>query len=272
MAVLYGVAANASISKVMLTGLGPGLLFCVMMMVYNHYICTKHGWDPATRFSVAEVARSFRASFVSLMIPVILVGGICAGVFTPTEAAGAAVLFVLAAELVLQRRLALASLKQSLLITARLSGSVLFILATASLVAFVMTVDGIPRQLTQLIATLSTDRTVVLLMINAILFVAGMFLDPVAGIIIFVPLLLPTIKMIGVDTLHFGVIVMVNLACGLLTPPVGSVLFITSAVTRLPIERLVFELLPFYGMLMLLMLVVTFVPELSLWLPRQLFD
>jgi tripartite ATP-independent transporter DctM subunit len=105
MAVLYGVAANASISKVMLAGLGPGILFCVMMMIYNHYICTKHGWDPATPFSAGEVVRSFRASFFSLMIPVILVGGICTGIFTPTEAAGAAVLFVLAAEFMFRRRL-----------------------------------------------------------------------------------------------------------------------------------------------------------------------
>jgi tripartite ATP-independent transporter DctM subunit len=272
MAVLYGVAANASIGKVMLAGLGPGIVFCLMMMVYNHVVCVRMKWDPPTGFSIREVGSSLKSASVSLMIPVILIGGIVGGIFTPTEAAAAAVLFVFAADLVIYRQLDVATVKHTFLTTVRISGSVLLILATASLVTFVMTVDGVPQALTRTLSSLTTDRTIILILINVILFVAGMFIDPVAGIVLFVPLLLPTAKLIGVDNVHFGIIVMVNLACGLLTPPIGSVLFITSAVTRFPVAKLVVELLPFYAMLIIMMALVSFVPAISLWLPNMLMS
>lgn len=271
MMVLYGVSANQSIARVLVAGVGPGLIVAGVLMAYNHFLAVRHRWAAQEPFAWRRIARVFLKSGPALLTPVILMGGIVLGVFTPTEAAAVAVFYVLTVDLLVHRRLDWAKFRAVLLRTARLTGAVLLILSTASLASFILTTEAVPLRLTQFLLSLTTDRIAILLLINLILLLAGMFLDPVSGIIVFVPLLTPTVKAIGLDMVHFGVIVVTNLAIGLLTPPVGPVLYVVSAVGRISVERLIVAMLPFYVVLTLALLVVTFFPSVSLWLPALIW-
>jgi tripartite ATP-independent transporter DctM subunit len=222
-------------------------------------------------FRVSVLGQSFARAFLSLLTPVIIVGGILFGLFTPTEAAIAACFWALFLGLVVYRTLTWRRFLRVSFDTIETTAVVLFIVGGASIFAWILTSTRVTEQFAALILTISENPIIVLLLINLILILVGCFLETVAAITILVPVLLPIVVKVGVDPVHFGVIMVLNLMIGLLTPPIGMVLYVLSRVAKLPFERCVAATAPFLVPLVTVLLLVTLIPGLSMWLPTLIY-
>ncbi|WP_416208097.1 TRAP transporter large permease [Chelativorans sp. M5D2P16] len=269
--VIYGVVAGASIGQLFAAGLIPGLLmaFALMIMVAWYAVKRNYPRDQAFRFSVLWI--TFRRAFLSLLTPIIIVGGILSGAFTPTEAAIAACVWALFLGLVVYRTLSWRRFLRVSFDTIETTAVVLFIVAAASIFAWILTSNRVPEHFASLILGFSESPVVVLLLINLILFAVGCFMETVAAITILVPVLLPIALKMDVDPVHFGVIMVLNLMIGLLTPPVGMVLYVLSRVSKVPFERCMAATMPFLVPLFVVLMLVTFVPALTMWLPTLFY-
>ncbi len=268
--VIYGVLASESIGQLFIAGFIPGLLMGVALMIMVAIYAHRRHYPRDAGFSVRELGRSFLVGLPSLFTPVIIIGGIATGIFTPTEAAIAAVFYGLFLGLIVYRSLSFRDLVQVSLETVETTAIILLIVAGASIFAWILTENQITERFAALILNLSHNKIVVLLLINAILFVVGFFMETIAAITILVPVLLPIAVQVGVDPVHFGVIMVLNLMIGLLTPPVGMVLYVLSRVAKIPFERCASATLPFLIPLVIVLLLVTFIPQISMWLPTML--
>ncbi|WP_159592556.1 TRAP transporter large permease [Chelativorans xinjiangense] len=269
--VIYGVVAGASIGQLFAAGLIPGLLMSLALMAMVAWYAHKRGYPRDQAFRVAVLRATFARAFLSLMTPVIIVGGILSGAFTPTEAAIAACAWALFLGFVVYRTLPLKHFLRVSFDTIETTAVVLFIVAAASIFAWILTSNRVPEHFASLILAVSENPIVVLLLINLILLVVGCFMETVAAITILVPILLPIAVKMGVDPVHFGVIIVLNLMIGLLTPPIGMVLYVLSRVSKVPFERCVAATMPFLVPLLLVLLLVTFVPALTMWLPTLIY-
>lgn len=269
--VIYGVVAGASIGQLFAAGLVPGLLMAVSLMLIVAYIARVRRYPRDQAFDLCLLWRAFKSAFLSLMTPVIIVGGILMGIFTPTEAAIAACFYALALGLLVYRTLTWKRFLRVSMDTIETTAVILFIVAGASIFAWILTSTRTAEQFAALILQISEHPFVVLLLINMILILVGCFLETVAAITILVPVLLPIAVFVGVDPVHFGVIMVLNLMIGLLTPPVGMVLYVLSRVARVPFERAVVATLPFMVPLVVVLLLITFVPAVTLWLPSLIY-
>ncbi|MFC6488305.1 TRAP transporter large permease [Nitratireductor sp. GCM10026969] len=269
--VIYGVVAGASIGQLFAAGLIPGLLmaFALMIMVAWYAVKRNYPRDQAFRFSVLWI--TFRRAFLSLLTPIIIVGGILSGAFTPTEAAIAACVWALFLGLLVYRTLSWRRFLRVSFDTIETTAVVLFIVAAASIFAWILTSNRVPEHFASLILGFSESPVVVLLLINLILFAVGCFMETVAAITILVPVLLPIALKMDVDPVHFGVIMVLNLMIGLLTPPVGMVLYVLSRVSKVPFERCMAATLPFLVPLFVVLMLVTFLPALTMWLPTLFY-
>lgn len=269
--VLYGVMTSTSIAKLFAGGFVPGVLMGLGLMAYAYYAGKQRGYlGRDRRASLGEVARGFLDALLALLTPLIIIGGIIGGIFTATESGVVAVAYALFLGLFIYRELKLSELPRILYETGVTTGTVLFILGTASLFTWLLTVQQIPQQLTAAMMSLNADRIVVLLMVNLALLVAGTFIDTISALIIFTPLFLPLVKSVGVDPIHFGIIVAVNLTIGMITPPVGVVLFVTSAIGKVSIREMWPDLLPMIAVLIGILAVTTYWDGLVMWLPNLL--
>jgi tripartite ATP-independent transporter DctM subunit len=268
--VIYGVLASESIGQLFVAGFIPGLLMGVALMIMVAIYAHRRHYPRDAQFSVRELGRSFVVGLPSLFTPVIIIGGIASGVFTPTEAAIAAVFYGLLLGLLVYRSLSLRSLVQVSMETVETTAIILLIVAGASIFAWILTENQITERFAALILGFSRNKIVVLILINVILFVVGFFMETIAAITILVPVLLPIAVQVGVDPVHFGVIMVLNLMIGLLTPPVGMVLYVLSRVAKVPFERCAAATAPFIIPLVIVLLLVTFVPWISMWLPTVL--
>jgi tripartite ATP-independent transporter DctM subunit len=231
----------------------------VALMIMVAWYAHQRKYPRDHRFSISDVWRTFLGAFLSLLTPIIIIGGIATGMFTPTEAAIAATVYALFLGLVIYRTLNWRRLLKVSMDTIETTAIIMLIVAGASLFAWVLTANRVTEQLSALI-----------LGINLILFLVGFFMETIAALTILVPVLLPIAVAIGVDPVHFGIIVVLNLMIGLLTPPVGMVLYVLSRVANEPFERCVTATLPFLVPLVVVLLLVTFVPQLTMWLPNLL--
>lgn len=267
--VIYAYIMQVSVGGLFLAGFVPGLLTGVGLMLMTALIANRKNLPPAhKRASVAEVGSAFGSAFLPLLTPIIILGGILGGIFTPTEAAGVAVVYALFLSLFVLRTMSVRDLPRLLLRTGLSSAIILLAVGTAAIFGWAATMSGAPNQLAAFVRSISTDPYVVLFAVNILLLVVGMFLDAGPAILILGPILGPAMAQLGVDPLHFAIVMCVNLTIGLATPPMGLVLFVASAVSRERIEHIAREMLPYYVVHIAIIALVTYVPALSLTVPR----
>jgi len=269
--VIYGVLASASIGKLFAAGFVPGLLMALALMVMIGVMARRRGYPVDAAFRIANLMVRTRDAFLSLMTPVIVAGGIISGILTPTEAAIAAAAYALFLGLFVYRSLTLKGLAWVSIRSIETTAVVLFVVAAASIFAWILTSNSVAVDLAAYVLTLTDSKITLTLIILALLLAVGCVMETIAAMIILVPVLLPVAIQFGFDPTHFGVVMVLALMISLLTPPVGVVLYVLSSISGLSFERCVVATAPFLVPLIVVLLLVAFVPELSLWLPGLIF-
>ncbi|QCI65905.1 TRAP transporter large permease [Phreatobacter stygius] len=268
--VIYGMMANVSIGALFLGGIIPGLVMTIFMMAYVWWCARKYGMGRDQAFRWRVLFYTFIAAVPALMTPVIIIGGMAFGWFTPTEAAIAACAWALMLGAFLYRSLSWKQLYKVTLDTVETTAGVLLIVAAASLFGWVLTTTRLTEQAADALLSITTNPYIILVLVNLLLLVVGCFLETIAAISILVPVLMPILLKVGVDPIHFGVVMTLNLMVGLLHPPLGMVLFVLARISGLSVERTTMAILPWLVPLLLSLLAITFIPELTLWLPRYM--
>jgi len=269
--VVYGVMASASVGQLFTAGFIPGLLMAIALMLLVAWYAKKRNYPRDKSFSIRLLGTTFKHAFLSLLTPVIIVGGILTGAFTPTEAAISACVYALILGVVVYRTLTWKRLIHVSMDTIETSAIILLIVAAASIFAWILTSNRVTEQFAGLLMTMTDSPFLILLMLNVVLFIVGCFMETVAAITILVPVLLPIAVGVGVDPVHFGVIMVLNLMIGLLTPPVGMVLYVLSRVSGISFERCSAATFPFLLPLIAVLALITFVPAFSMWLPTLIY-
>jgi len=268
--IIYGVLSGTSIARLFIAGIVPGLLLGIGLMGYVYYAARRYGHPISEPVPLPQKAVAVGRAIPALMLPVIILGGILSGVFSPTESAAVAVIYALLVSTLLYRTLTFADLWRALNDTAVLTAGIMLIVAVAKMVSFVLGFDNIPAKVATAMLSISTDKIILLIMINLFLLLLGLFLEPLAAMIMTMPVLLEIAKLLELDLVHLGMIVVLNLVIGLATPPVGLCLFIVCAIGRVSLEEVSRAVLPMLGICLIVLLLVTFVPELVLFLPQLL--
>lgn len=268
--IIYSAASGigVSIGDLFLAGIVPGFLTAVLLMFVAWRVAVKRGYPGGVFPGWRELGKALLFSIPGLMTAIIIMGGILSGVFTATESSAIAVIYTVMVGVLVYRTVGWAKLVEAAQQSVKITAMVLLIIGAATAFGFALAILEAPAQLAGLIMTITENPILVLLIINVILLVLGTFMDMSPLIVITTPILLPVAMEVGVDPVHFGIIMMLNLGIGLVTPPVGSVLFVGAAVGETPVEKAVKTIWPFYGALILALLAITFVPELSLALPN----
>ena len=264
--ILYGVSAEVSIGELFIAGFGPGILISLALMAFVWVYCKIKGWGKNDGDGRLSFGKATLQAGWALLMPVIILGGIYGGVFTPTEASAVAVFYALVVGVVIYREIKIKDLYAILRKSAISSAVIMFIIANAGLFAFLITRAGVPDAIGRWLEAVLQSPTMFLLGVNAALFIIGMFIETSAAIIVLAPILAPVAMHFGVDPVHFGLIMVVNLAMGMITPPFGVNLFAACTVARISLDRIVGHLLPFVGVILVCLLVITYVPSLSLGL------
>lgn len=267
--VLYSLAAGGtvSIASLFIAGIGPGLLLSAVMMGLCLYFARKRNYPKGEVIPLKQALKICVDALWGLFTMVIILGGILSGIFTATESASIAVVWAFFVTMFIYRDYKWHELPKLLHRTVRTLSIVMILIAFAASFGYIMTLMQIPSKITALFLTLSDNRYVILMCINFMLLVLGTLMDMAPLILILTPILLPVVVDIGVDPVHFGMIMLVNLGIGLITPPVGAVLFVGAAIGKVTIENTIKALLPFYAALFMVLLAVTYIPAISLWLP-----
>ncbi len=268
--IIFGVLSGVSISKLFLAGVVPGLMLGFGLLGYAWWHARRRGYPVAPKAGLGERALAIGRASPALILPLIILGGILSGVFTPTESAAVAAIYALVIGMFFYRAITPSGLGRALTATVVMTSSIMFIVAIASMVSFVFAYDSIPADIARGILELTDNRVALLLLITVFLLVLGLFLEPLAAMILSLPVLLPIVQELGIDPVHFGVIVVLNLAIGLATPPVGLCLFVVCAIGKVPLERVSRASMPMLGICVLVLLAVIFVPELALFLPSMI--
>lgn len=270
--IVYAMTDNSvSITGLFLAGVVPGFLIALSLMVVNHIVSVRRGYRSSSELlDPAPLLRLFWRALPALMLPVIILGGIHLGIFTPTEASAAAVLYALLVGRFVYGTLQWNMLPAILFRSALMTASILFIVATSAVFAWVLTVGQIPQTMAAWIAGMALSPIELLIAINVLLLLVGIFIEPLPGVMIMVPILGPLADAAGLNPLHFAIVVIVNLTLGMVTPPVGGLLFVTSAVSGVRMGPMVREMVPMLAALFTVLMLLTFVPAFSTWLPGVL--
>jgi tripartite ATP-independent transporter DctM subunit len=266
--VVWGGTLNVSVGGLFLAGIIPGILIGLLQMSVVLVYAIKYNYPREARFSIMEVARSFKTSVLALVTPLIIIGGIVGGFVTPTEASLIAVIYSMLVSMLIFKTVTVKSFLKLLLTTLRLSAVVLFAVGTAAIYAWVMSFYKIPAFLVGAVSTLTTSPSVMLMIIVGIFLIVGMFIDGTPAIIIFAPLLKPLADSVGINPLHFAVVGCVSIAYGLVTPPYGLCLLITSKIAKINCIEPVREVCSFLGVMLIVLLLMIFVPDITLFMPR----
>jgi len=268
--VIYALVSGTSVGALFLAGVVPGLLMAVVLMIAVQIIATRRNMPRDDPVPLRDYPRLIWRGALPLSLPIVLLTGIYTGAFTPTEAAAVAALHALLLAGVVYRALDARALYTVVLESTRASAVITIIIAGAFLMSYAFTAEGVPQALAQWVDTLDLTQIQFLLLVNAVFLVLGCFLDVSVMLLVFVPMLLPSAKLLGVDLVHFGIVVVVNMMIGLVTPPFGMLLFVTNALTGIPIRDMIREGWVFLLMLMLLLLALVLFPQIVLWLPQSM--
>lgn len=269
--ILIGVVANISIAGLFAAGVVPAVINALGLIAYVIYISRKRGYGiEGAAIDWKEMAVAFLKAIPALFMVVIILGGILGGVFTPTEASAVAVVYGLFVSMVVYRDLSIAMLPKVFMETITVSGIVLFVIAMSAVVGYAMTISQAPQAVAEWLSGYAGNKIAFLLMVQIVFFSIGMFMDAVPALIILMPILVPIAAAGGINPIHFGILVEVNVALGMAHPPVGVCLYAACAVARIPMERIVKPMLPMIVVLIFTMLIITYVEGISMWLPRLL--
>jgi C4-dicarboxylate transporter DctM subunit len=267
--IIYGVLSGTSIGQLFMAGVVPGLLMMAGFLIYVSYRARRDGFPVSERVPMAERGPAVMKALPALFLPVIIIVGIKAGVFTPTEAAAVAVAYALLVG-AFYRDLTRERIWSALVTTAIVSSAILFITSMASIVAFVFTLEQVPTRITEAILAITENKLVILLLLNLFLLVLGMFIDPISILILAMPILLKIQLLLGMDPVHFGMMVVLNVVIGMATPPVGIQLFIVAAAAREPLVAVIREALPLVAICLVVLALVAFIPQVSMFLPHAM--
>ena len=268
--VIYALVSGASVGALFLGGVVPGFLMAFLMMVVVHIIATKRNMPREEKIPLSEWPSILFRGALPLSMPIVLLGGIYSGAFTPTEAAAVAAFHALILAGVVYRALTWKTFWGVVMESTRGSAVITMILAGSFMLNFAFTAEGVPQSMANWVEALQLSSLQFLLLVNLIFLILGCFLDVSVLLLVFVPMLLPTVKALGIDLVHFGVLVVLNMMIGLIHPPFGMLLFVTKALTGIPIGEMMKEGWPFIVMLLLLLLAMTVFPQIVLWLPQTM--
>jgi len=264
--IVYGISTEQSIGDLFVAGIGPGIMAGIGLLILAVVVSRRRKYGMglnAIRLSKYERFTALRDASLSLFLPIFVLGGIYAGIFTPTEAAAMAVFYALIVSIFVYKEIKLKDLPAILMASARTSSMVMFIVASGILFSFVLTAEQIPGQVSEALLASELTPVMFLIMVNVLLLVVGMFMETSSAILILAPVLLPVAMELGVDPIHFGIIMVLNLEIGMMTPPLGLNLFVASGLTGMNILRVAKAALPSVGVLLIALIIVTFVPQLS---------
>ncbi|WP_291864836.1 TRAP transporter large permease subunit [Maribacter sp.] len=268
--IVYSLASGGvSIAALFLAGYIPGIITGLFLMIVASFWAKKKGYKVGKKSTLKEVGSSFVRAFPSLMLLVVVIGGIVAGIFTATEASAIAVLYTLVLGII-YKEIKYKDLSQILLDSCGTTAIVMLLIGASMSMSWVMSYENIPQSISSVLLTVSDNPIIILLIINLILLFVGIFMDMTPAVLIFTPIFLPIIEKLGMDPIQFGIIMVMNLSIGLCTPPVGSVLFVGVGVANTTIEKVIKPLLPLFIAMIIALFLVTYFPQLSLWLPSLL--
>uniref|UniRef100_UPI004047AB1D TRAP transporter large permease n=1 Tax=Aliarcobacter sp. TaxID=2321116 RepID=UPI004047AB1D len=268
--IVYGVTAEVSIGKLFMAGIVPGIMIGIMMMIVTYIGAVRLGFkrtEPQP-FKV-RLARMKDATW-GLMTIVIVIGGIYGGIFTPTEAAAVAAIWAFFISVFIYKDIKISEFFNIALDSAKTTAMIMFIIANAMIFAHFLTIENIPQMITQSLISANVDKIMFLILVNIIL-IAGSFMEPSAIIMILVPLLLPVAVALGIDPIHFGIIITINMELGMVSPPVGLNLFVTSGLTGMSIKDVIVAAFPWTMTIFAGLMLVTYIPEIALWLPNLMY-
>ena len=269
--VMYSVSTNTSIGKLFMAGVVPGIMLACLLGVTTWVLARKKGYPRMTPATWAERSRAFRESAWGLLLIVVVMGGIYSGLFTPTEAAAVSAVYACVIAVFVFRDLKIKDIGKVLLSSAAMSAMLLYIITNAVLFSFLMTSEGIPQAMAGWIIDKGFGQIGFLLVVNLLLVLAGNVMEPSSIILIMAPILFPVATALGIDPVHFGIIMVVNMEIGMCHPPVGLNLYVASGITKMGITELTVAVMPWLATMVGFLLLVTYVPQISLWLPRLLF-
>ncbi|MEI6384766.1 MAG: TRAP transporter large permease [Betaproteobacteria bacterium] len=269
--ILYGTVTGSSVIQLLLGGILPGLLCVAALMAVTAWLALKRGYPRAERWpSFKQLWTDMFPALPALFAPIILIGGMLMGYFTPTEIAAVTVAYALLISWLFYRELTWPRLLEAGIETLRSSAGILLIVAVAALFGWVLSVEQVPQAMTQLMLSISTDPYALLLLVNVLLLIVGMFLDSTTAILVIAPIIAKPMMAAGVDPVHLGMVVIFNLMIGLLTPPMGLALFLVADIAKVKMKDVLIEMLPFYVPLGITLLMITYIPAITLWLPRMM--
>ncbi len=266
--VIYAISTNTSIGALFVAGVLPGILLTSMLCVVTWYLAKKHGFPRLAKASWGQSIKAFRDSVWGLMLVVIIIGGIYSGIFTATEAAAMSAVYAFFIAVYVYKDMGMKDVPGVLLRSANMSAMLLYIITNAVLFSFVLANENIPNALAQWLLGLNLGPWGFLLLVNVLLLIAGNFMEPSSIILIMSPILFPTAMQLGINPVHFGILIDVNMEVGLCHPPVGLNLYIASSISHVGITDLTKAVLPWLGTMVVFLVIVTYWPELSLWMPR----
>lgn len=269
--VLYGVLACTSVTRLFIGGLIPGILMAITLMIHCSIIAKKRKYPKGEQFRLNHLIKSFKRAFLPLLTPVIIIGGIWTGIFTPTEAAGVAALYAAVLGIFIYKEIKLKNLIFLFRNVAMTSVAILFILACAKIYNMALTRTQVPELVTNFLFSITENRLVMLLLLNLVLFIFGCFMSTAATLTLLVPLFAPLLPKFGIDLTHFGVVMVLNLMIGQLTPPFGIVLYVLMKVGNISFDKLVKALVPFYIPIFVVLVMIILFPSLVTFLPNLFF-
>lgn len=270
--IVYALASGgtASVAALFIAGYLPGILLGVAIMAYIAFVAITQKFAKGSRAPISLIWKYFRKAFFSLLLLVIVVGGIVAGIFTATEASAIAVLYAGILALI-YGDISIKDFPEILLTSAKTTAVVMFLICTSMAMSWLFSFEGIPELISSFLLEQFNNKIVIFLVINLVLLIIGTFMDMTPAVLIFTPIFLPVVVALGMDPVHFGIVLVLNLCIGLCTPPVGTILFVGSGVANVSVSQVVKPLIPFLLIMVLVLLIITYIPQISMWLP-SLFD
>ncbi len=267
--IVYSLASGGvSIAALFIAGYLPGILVGLFLMLVAGIYAMVHHYPTGKWNGIVDSLKKMLDAIPSLFMIILVIGGIVAGIFTATEASAIAVIYALVLSVVIYREVSIKELPDILLKTVETTAIVMLLIGTSTAMSWIMSYENIPQQISETLISLTSNKYMILLLINLLLLFVGTFMDMTPAILIFTPIFLPVVTKLGITPLHFGIIMVLNLCIGLVTPPVGSVLFVGCGISRTSITQLIRPLIPFYLAMILALMLVTYIPEITLWLPR----